>query len=114
MNNITHIADGKRKWKPETLEMITSLLRDIVDKSPDYLIMENRLGEILGQALIEANFKEVEPRTWVAKNWSCEIKYSKTNEDLAIHINGVSYKARDIYPLWGILRKLWNKSKVVF
>ena len=110
MNNITHIADGKRKWKPETLEMITSLLRDIVDKSPDYLIMENRLGEILGQALIEANFNEVGHRTWTAKNWSCEIKLRKINEDLGISINGVSYKARDIYPLWNILREIWNSS----
>lgn len=112
----THIVDGKRQWTDESLNRITrniSLLYESDKDSTRWGCQGFRI--ILGEGLEEAGFYEISEYKWEA-DWGCKVHFRALEkidnvffwENLRILINDRPHEVRDIYPLWSILREVWE------
>lgn len=114
----THIIDGKRQWTSSSLHQITHLMGLLFKKDDKDAVLFGANGfiQLLGEGLMEAGFRDEGDYTWKS-DWGCGVKFralSKDNElvaeNLCIIINDKAHEIKDIYPLWPILRKVWNES----
>ena len=114
----THIIEGKRQWTDDSLHMITHNIGLMYESDKD----SNRwgcqaFGIMLGDALEEAGFYEISKYKWEA-DWGCKVHFRALEkidnvffgENLRIVINDRPHEVKDIYPLWSILREVWENE----
>lgn len=113
----THIVAGKRQWTDNSLQRITYLIGLLHESDKDSCRFGSQgFGIVLGEALEEAGFYKISTYKWKA-DWGCKVQFrgldkSLSNvyfgENLRIFINDKAHEIKDIYPLWAILRRVWE------
>lgn len=103
----TYIVAGERQWKDYALSHLGSILRQYGKDSS--LINAVPIANFLSLSLLEVGFAKYGSRyVWVS-SWGCEVSLRLLDGDLVFLLDGKRHELRDLYPLWGLLRKHWER-----
>jgi hypothetical protein len=112
----THLKDGRRCWNDEGISIIQKRLEK-EDGIAKYIDLKSLLEESLCAVGFEQTYKSAsESCRWKLKAGDWEsivcLSFNPHDESIYFSINGNTRRLRDLFPLWGILRESYLKSKV--
>ena len=115
MSNYTTIQNNLRQWTSEAIQLIQDISNEIhkgEDESLIFFVLSHVLGSSLEESCYIKTYEEKYDHIWDNKNqksdqWSCPVRlwYDEKSRKIKLSINDIEHEVRDLYPLWGILRK---------